>query len=164
MNAASRGRLYLSKTFSYSDVPWQGRKLMRLLTPLYSGGLSSKFSGVMELLLDPIFISGQAIADVRSGQTGYAWIIDQDETMLAHYEKDFVGQPAIPVRIARNPQIIFQGLKELHERLLQGQEGTTEYHSGWHRQRLGLTPKLATISIFLPPILLIIFLTPFISG
>ena len=146
MNASSRGRLYLSKTFSYPDVPWQGRKLMRLLTPLYSGGLSSKFSGVMELLLDPIFISGQAIADVRSGQTGYAWIIDQDETMLAHYEKDFVGQPAIPVRIARNPQIIFQGLKELHERLLQGQEGTTEYHSGWHRQRLGLTPKLAAFT------------------
>ncbi|MHB8066674.1 MAG: ATP-binding protein [Desulfobaccales bacterium] len=146
MNAASKGRLYLSKTFSYPDVPWQGRKLMRLLTPLYSGGLSSKFSGAMELLLDPIFISGQAIADVRSGETGYAWIIDQDETMLAHYEKEFVGQPAIPVRIARNPNIVFRGLKELHERLLQGQEGTTEYHSGWHRQRLGLTPKLAAFT------------------
>jgi len=144
--AANRGQLYLSKTFSYPDVPWQGHKMMRFLTPLYSDGISPKFSGVMELLIDPIFISMKAIADVRSGQTGYAWIIDQDETMLAHYEKDFVGQPAIPVRIARNPQIVFRGLKELHERILQGHEGTTEYHSGWHRQRLGLTPKLAAFT------------------
>jgi two-component system, NtrC family, sensor histidine kinase HydH len=146
MHTTSRSRLYLSKTFLYPDAPWQGRKVMRLLTPLYSGGLSPKFSGVMELLIDPIFISMRAIADVRSGQTGYAWIIDQDETMLAHYEQDFVGQPAIPVRIARNPQIIFRGLQELHERLLQGQEGTTEYYSGWHRQELGLTPKLAAFT------------------
>jgi len=142
-NPINRGRLFLSKTFFSSDSPWKGRKLMRFLTPLYTGGVSPTFSGVMELLIDPIFISLQAIADVRSGQTGYAWIIDQDETMLAHYEKEFVGQPAIPIRIARNPQIVFRGLKELHESVLKGGEGTTAYDSGWHRQRLGLTPKLA---------------------
>jgi len=142
-NPLSRGRLFLSKTFFSGDPPWKGRKLMRFLTPLYTGGDSPAISGVMELLIDPIFISLQVIADVRSGQTGYPWIIDQDETMLAHYEKEFVGQPAIPIRIARNPQIVFRGLKELHESVLQGGEGTTAYDSGWHRQRLGLTPKLA---------------------
>jgi len=142
-NPLSRGRLFLSKTFFSDDPPWKGRKLMRFLTPLYTGGDSPAFSGVMELLIDPIFISLQVIADVRSGQSGYAWIIDQDETMLAHYEKEFVGQPAIPVRMARNPQIVFRGLKELHESVLQGREGTAAYDSGWHRQRLGLTPKLA---------------------
>ena len=143
MNPLNRSRLFLSKTFFSGDSPWKGRKLMRFLTPLYTGGDSPAFSGVMELLIDPIFISLQVIADVRSGQTGYPWIIDQDETMLAHYEKEFVGQPAIPIRIARNPQIVFRGLKELHESVLQGGEGTTAYDSGWHRQRLGLTPKLA---------------------
>jgi two-component system, NtrC family, sensor histidine kinase HydH len=142
-NPLNRGQLLLSKTFFSADASWKGRKLMRFLTPLYTGGDSPAFSGVMELLIDPVFISLQAIADVRSGQTGYAWIIDQDETMLAHHEKEFVGQPAIPIRLARNPQIVFRGLKELHERVLQGGEGTTAYDSGWHRQRLGLTPKLA---------------------
>ena len=142
-NPLNRSRLFLSKTFFSGDSPWKGRKLMRFLTPLYTGGDSPALSGVMELLIDPIFISLQVIADVRSGQTGYPWIIDQDETMLAHYEKEFVGQPAIPIRIARNPQIVFRGLKELHESVLQGGEGTTAYDSGWHRQRLGLTPKLA---------------------
>jgi two-component system, NtrC family, sensor histidine kinase HydH len=142
-NPLNRGRLFLSKTFFSDDLPWKGRKLMRFLTPLYTGGDSPAFSGVMELLIDPIFISLRVIADVRSGQTGYPWIIDQDETMLAHYEKEFVGQPAIPIRIARNPQIVFRGLKEIHGSVLQGREGTAAYDSGWHRQRLGLTPKLA---------------------
>jgi signal transduction histidine kinase len=142
-NPLNRGRLFLSKTFFSGDPPWKGRKLMRFLTPLYTGGDSPAFSGVMELLIDPIFISLQVIADVRSGQTGYPWIIDQDETMLAHYEKDFVGQPAIPIRLARNPQIVFRGLKEVHDSVLHGREGTSAYDSGWHRQRLGLTPKLA---------------------
>jgi signal transduction histidine kinase len=142
-NPLNRGRLFLSKTFFSGDPPWKGCKVMRFLTPLYPGGKPPAFAGAMELLIDPIFISGQVIAEVRSGQTGYAWIIDQDETMLAHHEKEFVGQPAIPVRMARNPQIVFRGLKEIHETVLQGREGTSAYDSGWHRQRLGLTPKLA---------------------
>jgi signal transduction histidine kinase len=142
-NPLNRGRLFLTTTFFSSESAWKGRKVMRFLTPLYTGGKSPAFSGVMELLIDPIFISSQVITDVRSGQTGYAWIIDQDETILGHYEKEFVGQPAIPIRLARNPKIVFRGLKELHESVLQGREGTTSYDSGWHRQRLGLTPKLA---------------------
>lgn len=137
-----RGRLFLSKTFDYPDAPWQGRRVMRFLTPLYWGA-DQVFSGVLEFLIDPFFICAKVTADVRSGQTGYAWIIDQDEIMLAHYEKDFVGHQAIPIRIARNPQIVFRGLKELHASLLAGQEGVTEYDSGWHREKLGRTPKLA---------------------
>jgi signal transduction histidine kinase len=139
---AHRGRLFLSKTFVYSDPPWQGRRVMRFLTPLYWGS-SQVFSGVLEFLIDPFFICDKVTADVRSGQTGYAWIIDQDEIFLAHYEKDFVGHNAIKVRIARNPQIVFRGLQELDDALLAGREGMTEYDSGWHREKLGRTPKLA---------------------
>lgn len=139
---AHRGRLFLSKTFNYPAPPWQGRRLMRFVTPLYWGP-EQVFSGVVEFLIDPFFICAKVIADVRSGKTGYAWIIDQDEIMLAHYEKDFVGHKAIEVRIARNPDIIFRGLRELHVSLLAGNEGVTEYDSGWHRQKLGQMPKLA---------------------
>lgn len=89
------------------------------------------------------FICKVAASDVRSGKTGYPWIIDQDEIVLFHYEKDFIGKDSIGVRIARNPNIAFRGLKEIHDLILQGKEGTSVYESGWHRQRLGLTPKLA---------------------
>ncbi len=141
-NPAHRGRLFLSKTFDYPAPPWQGRRVMRFLTPLYWGP-DRVFSGVVEFLLDPFFICEKVTADVRSGKTGYAWVIDQDEIMLAHYEKDFVGHKALEIRIARNPSIVFRGLRELHVSLLAGHEGMTEYDSGWHRQKLGQMPKLA---------------------
>ncbi len=137
-----RGRLFLSKTFDYPGPPWKGRRVMRFITPLY-WGKTPKFAGVLEFLIDPFFICGKVTADVRSGQTGYAWIIDQNLIMLAHYEKDFVGHEAMEIRIARNPQIVFRGLRELHANLLAGREGVTEYDSGWHRQKLGQMPKLA---------------------
>ena len=115
---------------------------MRFITPLY-WGKTPKIAGVLEFLIDPFFICEKVTADVSSGQTGYAWIIDQNLIMLAHYEKDFVGHEAMKIRIARNPQIVFRGLRELHANLLAGQEGVTEYDSGWHRQKLGQMPKLA---------------------
>jgi two-component system sensor histidine kinase HydH len=138
----NHGRLFLGRTFDYPGPPWKGRRVMRFITPLY-WGKTPKFAGVLEFLIDPMFICGKATADVRSGQTGYAWIIDQDLIMLAHYEQDFVGHDAMKIRLARNPQIIFRGLNELHANLLAGKEGVTEYDSGWHRQKLGQMPKLA---------------------
>jgi two-component system sensor histidine kinase HydH len=140
---AHRGKLFLSKTFVYGEPPWKGRRVMRFLTPLYWTEGRGRFSGVLELIIDPFFICRKVTEDVRSGRTGYAWIIDQDEIFLAHYEKEFVGHNAIQVRLARNPKIIFRGLKELDGAILAGKEGFTEYDSGWHRQRVGQIPKLA---------------------
>lgn len=142
-NPENRGRLFLSKDFVYPALPWKGRRVMRFITPLYWGGAPGQFAGALELLIDPFFIANKVIEDVKSGQTGYAWIIDQDGVFLAHYEKDFMGHDAIQVRIARNPKIIFRGLREMQARLLMGEEGMTEYDSGWHRDRLGQIPKLA---------------------
>jgi two-component system sensor histidine kinase HydH len=139
---AHRGKLFLSKTFIYPDPPWKGHRVMRFVTPIYWGDAKEKFSGVVELLIDPFFICEKVTADVRSGQTGYAWIIDQDVMFLAHYEKDFVGKEAMVVRLARNPNIVFRGLQEINAKVLEGQEGVGNYDSGWHRKRLGLTPKL----------------------
>ncbi|MDP3182415.1 MAG: ATP-binding protein [Desulfobaccales bacterium] len=141
-----RGHLLLSKTYRSTDPSLQGRLVMRFFTPLYWAGTGNNFAGSLELVIDPFFIAGRVIKDVRSGQTGYAWIIDQDEIMLAHYEKDFVGHDAIQVRIERNPKIVFRGLRELHTQLLAGKEGVTEYDSGWHRQKLGQMPKLAAFA------------------
>ena len=137
-----RGRLFLSETFDYPEAPWKGRRVMRFITPLY-WGMTPNLAGVLEFIIDPFFICEKVTADVRSGQTGYAWIIDQNQIMLAHFEKEFVGHEAMQIRIARNPNIIFRGLRELHENLLAGKEGVTEYDSGWHRQKLGQMPKLA---------------------
>jgi two-component system, NtrC family, sensor histidine kinase HydH len=142
-NPDHRGKLFLSKTFYLSDSLWQHHKVMRFLAPLYWQGSPGEFAGVVEFLVDPFSICQVAASDVRSGKTGYPWIIDQDEIMLFHYETDFVGKDAIGARIERNPNIAFKGLKEIHALMLQGKEGTDIYESGWHRHQLGLTPKLA---------------------
>jgi two-component system, NtrC family, sensor histidine kinase HydH len=139
---AHRGKLFLSETFVYSDAPWQGRRVMRFLTPLYGPGSDSQLAGVLEFLINPFFICEKVTADVKSGQSGYAWIIDQDGVFLAHYEKNFVGKDAIQVRVERNPNIKFIGLREIQADILAGKEGVGEYTSGWHRQRLGEVPKL----------------------
>jgi two-component system sensor histidine kinase HydH len=139
---AHRGRLFLSETFVEPDAPWKGLRVMRFLAPLYGPGSDSDFAGILEFLINPFFICEKVTANVKSGQTGYAWIIDQDGVFLAHYEKDFVGQDALKVRIARNPKIVFKGLPEIQANILEGKEGVGEYTSGWHRQRRGVIPKL----------------------
>jgi signal transduction histidine kinase len=142
---AHQGRLFLSETYVSEEPDWRGHRVMRFFAPLYlrgNSGQPGRFAGVLELLLNPFFIAEKVTEGVRSGETGYAWIIDQDEIILAHYEKEFVGQNALQVRLARNPNITFKGLREIHNLVLSGHEGVGHYESGWHRARLGLTPKL----------------------
>ncbi len=141
-DSKNRGRLLLGKVAIWGTPPWQGRRVMPLLTPLYDAAQFSRCTGALELLIDPFLIAGQATEGVRSGLTGYPWIIDQDGVFLAHYEKDFVGHDAIQVRIARNPRLSYQGIRELHGRIFRGEEGTGTYVSGWHRQIIGETEKL----------------------
>jgi two-component system sensor histidine kinase HydH len=139
---ANRERLFLSETFIYPEAPWKGRRVMRFLTPLYHPGPQPKLAGILEFLLNPYFICDKVTANVRSGRTGYAWIIDQDGILLAHFEKNFVGQDSIKIRLARSPNFIFKGLQHVQADIMAGKEGTSEYTSGWHRQRLGVIPKL----------------------
>jgi two-component system sensor histidine kinase HydH len=145
-NHYSRGRLFLSKTFTYPNPPWPGLRVMRFLTPLYGPGETPQFAGVLELLIDPLFVCQKATEDVRSGASGYAWIIDQDGILLAHYDQELVGKDGIQARIARNPKLSFKDLREIQDRLLRGEEGTGEYTSGWHRWQRGEIPKLAAYS------------------
>jgi len=145
-NPKNKGHLYLGKVSRGTQPPWQGRLVMPLLTPLYLSPTASTPVGVLELLIDPLFIAGKVTEGVRSGETGYPWIIDQDGVFLAHYEKDFVGHDAIKIRIARNPKISYRGIRELHERIFKGQEGATHYVSGWHRQKIAEMEKLAAFT------------------
>jgi two-component system sensor histidine kinase HydH len=141
-NPQNCGRLLLGQATKTQAPPLTGRLVMPLVTPVYRSKQTKRPEGAIELLIDPLFICGRAIQDVRSGQTGYAWIINQNGVFLAHHETDFIGHDAIQIRIARNPKITYQGIKELHERIFRGEEGTGTYISGWHRQKIGEMKKL----------------------
>jgi len=142
-NPANEGRLYLGEVRRATEPPWQGRLVMPFFTCLYPSPAASTPYGVLEFLIDPLYIGKKVTAGVRSGKTGYPWIIDQSGIFLAHYEKEFVGEDALEVRRRRNPDITFSGLPELQAKLLSGEEGTGGYVSGWHRQKIGVIPKLA---------------------
>lgn len=138
----NRGRLLLGEVHRATASPWTGRLVMSLLAAVYSPTPKPRLAGALEILIDPHFVSTRATEDVRSGLTGYPWIIDQNGIFLAHYEKDFVGHDAINIRLARNPKLLYQGIKELHGRIFQGEEGTGTYISGWHRQKIAEMEKL----------------------
>jgi two-component system sensor histidine kinase HydH len=145
-NPQSKGRLYLGMVHTATEPPWQGRLVMPFLTGIYASPEAGTPYAVLELVINPLYIADKVTAGVRSGATGYPWIIDQDGIFLAHYEKSFVGEDAMEVRRRRNPNIVFRGIKEIHEQIYKGVEGMTVYVSGWHRHTIAKMEKLAAFT------------------
>ncbi len=83
------------------------------------------------------------LKNVRSGATGYAWIIDQQGIFLFHQDTTFIGQNAFEARKERNPDLSFEEINFIQkEKMLKGEEGVGYYHSGWHRGLTGQVKKL----------------------
>jgi signal transduction histidine kinase len=147
---SNQGKILLTPTFLWPAPPWQDRKVMAILTPLYRSEERSlnddkilRFAGVIEIIFDPYYICQVATQDVRSGKSGYAWIVDRDGTFLAHYEPAFIGKHHIKVRLDRNPALSFARIDSIMEnKIARGEEGTDWYLSGWHREKLGQMKKL----------------------
>ncbi len=102
-----------------------------------------RFSGVLVFILDPVLFAKKVVGPIRSGKTGYAWVIDEKGNFLYHLEKEFIGQNAFEVRKFKDPHISFSKIDLIQkEKMLQGKEGTSWYISGWHRGEIGRTKKL----------------------
>jgi two-component system NtrC family sensor kinase len=107
----------------------------------------NNFSGVMIFIIDATTLVKKIIKDIRSGETGYAWVIDESGTFLFHPEKGFVGKNAFEVRKEKKPTISFAQINEIQkEMMLAGREGTSWYVSGWHRGMQGELKKLIAYS------------------
>ena len=95
------------------------------------------------------------VKDIRSGKTGYAWVIDQQGNFLYHPVKEFIGKNAFEVREQRGVKISFAKINQIQkEKMLRGEQGTSFYVSGWHRGVTGDIKKLiafAPIRLHLPP-------------
>lgn len=101
-------------------------------------------SGVeVAAVIDPLTIARDAAGRVRSGQTGYAFVLSRSGYFLYHHEQAFIGQDAFKVRAGRNPLISFERINRIQkDYMLRGLEGTSWYYSGWHRQQKGPVKKL----------------------
>jgi two-component system, NtrC family, sensor kinase len=88
------------------------------------------------------------LQSIRSGKTGYAWIMDPQGRFLFHPQPAFIGQSAFEARRGREPDISHHLIDTIQrENMLKGMEGTGFYHSGWHR---GITGKIEKLIAYSP--------------
>ncbi|GLI33245.1 sensor histidine kinase [Desulforhabdus amnigena] len=121
-----------------------------LITPTYEDSTDSahprpshRFSGYLKVTLDVARLFHQIIPSIRSGKTGYAWVLDSSGTFLYHPESSFVGENAFEVRSNRNQAISFSKINQIQrEEMLKGKEGKSVYTSGWHRDVVEPMEKL----------------------
>ena len=101
------------------------------------------YRGACFLRLAANMIALQASVNVVPGRTGYVWILDPEGVFLAHHDLTFVGLSSFNARREKNPQFSYQIIDRLtREHLLKGEEGTSSYETGWHRNVVGRITKL----------------------
>jgi PAS domain S-box-containing protein len=104
---------------------------------------TQRFAGVLVFLLDARRLAKQIVEPIRSGKTGYAWVIDNTGKFIYHLERKFIGQNAFEARKLENPHISFDKINLIQkEKMQQGKQGTSWYTSGWHRGESGALKKL----------------------
>ena len=144
-----QGQIYISQVLT--DLPsFSGRVMTIMAIPTYEISVdeqhptpSGAFSGVLVFYIDAHFLASKFTQEIKSGKTGYAWIMDNQGIFLAHPERDFIGKNAFIVRKERMPAISFDAINEIQrEKMLTGQEGFGTYISGWHRGLAGEITKL----------------------
>jgi two-component system, NtrC family, sensor kinase len=150
---ANRGRIYQGpielQPHGNHQIPF-----FTLATPVYEESVdeshpkaSGLLDGVLLFKIDASQFTGRYCAGIRSGRTGYCWVLNQDGLFLYHPEREFIGEDAFTARGRRNPVISFSAINEIQKsKMLAGEEGTSQYSSGWHRGVIGEMTKFVAYS------------------
>ena len=146
----NKNKIYMSNVRKGVVKNSEPGHVMDMCTPVYQVSSDEahpkptyQFSGVLVFVLDAGLLAEKYVAPIRSGRTGYGWVIDESGSFLYHLEKDFIGQDAFEVRKIRNPHISFTKINLIQKtKMLRGDEGTSWYISGWHRGVTGTVKKL----------------------
>ncbi|MFH1597221.1 MAG: cache domain-containing protein, partial [Pseudomonadota bacterium] len=151
---ANRGKIYQGSLVieprGEHKVPF-----MEMATPVYEESVdeshpkaSGNLDGVLVFKIDTGRFAGHYCANIRSGRTGYCWVMDSLGTFLYHPEGEFIGEDAFTARGRRNPAISFDKINKIQQsKMLAGEEGTARYISGWHRGVIGQMDKFLAFSI-----------------
>jgi len=150
MKDDQKGKILLTSVALESFGDQLPKPHMKIMIPVWQVSVDdshpvaiNKFSGVLIFVVDVSHLIKGITREVRSGKTGYAWIIDENGMFLYHQEKTFIGQNAFEVRKGKKPTISFARINEIQkENMLKGEEGTSWYISGWHRGIEGEIKKL----------------------
>ncbi len=95
---------------------------------------TNKFAGALIFVIDATSLLDKITKGIKSGKTGYAWVMDNRGGFLYHPEKEFIGKNAFEARKEKKPTISFARINEIQkEKMLKGKEGKSWYISGWHK-------------------------------
>ncbi len=151
---ANMGKTMGTALYSKEGAKDRGALLCDLITPTYQNAPnaahplpSRAFAGYLRLTLDATHLMQEIMPSIRSGKTGYAWIIDSYGRFIYHPEKSFIGDNAFDARSARSPGISFAKINEIQrQEMLKGNEGSGSYFTGWHRQVVKPMEKLVAFA------------------
>jgi two-component system NtrC family sensor kinase len=137
---ANKGRIFQSP-LRVESIGGMKAPIMTMATPIYLESVDEShpkppggFDGVLYFKIDTSIFTGHYAREIRSGRTGYCWVINANGLFLYHPEREFIGEDAFTARGKRNPAISFDKINEIQKtRMLAGYEGTARYISGWHR-------------------------------
>ena len=137
---ANRGRIYQGPIILQPNGDHK-TPFMIMATPVYEESVdeshpkaTGNLDGVLLFKIDLAQFTGHYCANIRSGRTGYCWVMDNKGIFLYHPERNFIGEDAFTARGQRDPAISFAAINEIQKtKMLEGQEGTATYISGWHR-------------------------------
>lgn len=146
----NKGNIFINEIVPVDDRDKKHKIIMKMVLPVWQVSVdeshslaTDKFSGVLIFVIDATSLIEKITKDIRSGKTGYVWVIDEKGTFLFHPEREFIGKNAFEARKERRPMISFARINEIQrEKMLKGEEGASWYISGWHRGREGEMKKL----------------------
>ena len=121
-----------------------GEHRVRVASPVYikdETGIRI-FNGIIIGSFDPKKLSELYVSHLVSGETGYAWLLNEDGYIITHHEQEFIGKDAFKVRTERNPDISYDTINNIQRKMMAGKEGFGCYMSGWHRGEKGKIEKI----------------------
>jgi PAS domain S-box-containing protein len=108
-----------------------------------AGAVDPDASRVVVLRLNLSTLLPALMKNIKSGKTGYAWVIDDRGVFLYHPNPGFVGHNAFTIREERFPEVTAQQINFIQqEKMLRGEQGTGWYYAAWHRGAVGQNKKL----------------------
>lgn len=149
-DVSNRGKTIGTGVRPYDPAKDRNRLVLDLITPTYEDSTNSlhprpshAFSGYLKVTLDINRLFQSIVPAVRSGKTGYGWVIDSSGLFVYHPVRSFIGENAFEVRSIRDPSISFDKINDIQRNeMIKGKEGTGTFVSGWHQEVIEPMEKL----------------------
>jgi signal transduction histidine kinase len=119
---------YVSELF-YSR---SGKTCITVLEPILREG---EFVGIVRALTYTETIQKKYLESVKVGKNSYAWSVNDDGLMVMHPISEYIFKDVIAVRKEKFPNYDWAQLETVVEKMTNGQEGISTYHSVWWTEK-----------------------------